>query len=83
MRIKLARKSDQSDHDPLLCQVIEGEEGDLRKRTFTVKVGEEIELPTDVAVELMSKNKGLFEIVSSESLSAKAAGYATKDLKAK
>lgn len=63
MKIKLKSKADASDKDPLIVQVVLEEGGKQKKVTFSVNIGETIELPDEQAYEVLHKYKGLFELV--------------------
>lgn len=62
MKITLRRKNDESHKDPMLVQYVrELATGKRQKITVTVTVGQTIDLPADIAYDVMSKYKGCFE----------------------
>jgi len=93
MKITLQKKADASDNDSLLVQYVEaiGKTGVLKKRTIKVALGESLDLPDDLAIEVMQRYRGLFSMASEENVSKKtrsltassaAPGYTDKALHA-
>lgn len=69
MKLKLVKKNDQSDSDPLVIQYVEGADPDKKiagkKITRTVKVGEVIDVPQELAYELLNRYKPCFAVADS------------------
>lgn len=83
MKITLVQKNDPSDKQPLLVQIVKGEEDEFQeKETCSISVGQTLDLPDDIAIEIMQKYKGCFKIGDGVNLSEKAMAYANKSAKA-
>jgi hypothetical protein len=78
MKITLKKKNDPSDKSPLIVQWVEGVEGKERKRTESVAIGETLELPDDIAYEVMGRYRGLFEPAGAAGSSKASQHYANK-----
>lgn len=78
MKITLQRKADLSDTDPLVVQYLELIDNDRQvKRTINVKIGQTLDLPDDLAIEIMQKYRGLFSM-GDGSVSSKTQAFAHK-----
>lgn len=82
MKITLVKKNNASDKDPLIVQWISGAEATAVKKTMTVAIGETLEVDDDLAIELMQKYRGMFQMEGQAKLSAKATQYAAPKNKA-
>jgi hypothetical protein len=77
MKLTLARKADSSDRGPMLVQYVDGPDDKLVKRTLTVGIGQTLELPDDIASQLLSRYPKCF-VIGQDAKSKSA--YADKSL---
>lgn len=82
MKITLVKKLDQADTAPMLVQYIDETEKGSVKKTLSVGIGQTMDLPDDIAIEVMAKYRGCFKAGEGVNLSEKARGYADKSVKA-
>ena len=80
MKIRLDKKLDSADKDPLTVQILQGQGASAAKRTFKVAIGETINLDDETAYDVLSRYSGLFSIVDTKSYKTKTkTGYTTTD----
>jgi len=88
MKITLMKKTDPTHKDALIIQYVQLEGKTSTKVTTKLDIGESIDLPDDIAYDVMNRYRGLFALEGSDAARISAGtkqyahkakpGYATK-----